>query len=279
MTRDGHGRVRHINQYSSRVRPREPTDNATTSHRDRYRENWPTVVESHRNTYYVNRRWQDAGHTGPEPNHGPRQREHRPTQEHRFQPHPAGTNSGPVVPDVFGRIRPRIYTVIRIVQAMHHTDQWILANPIRSMVTGIHRMMDNIRPPVPDEAIRNSFKQMGEDFLSAICLRMNLHLDDVRRKAIEELAAMGPISRSDKDTIYDQALHLLKRNFGRKITEKDINMYLPEAVSYIRWEPRPLRWPTTTTNNKVNNGGDVDRRTSPWIGLSTRHRQRDRERS
>ena len=36
MTRDGHGRVRHTNQYSSRVRSTEPTDNVTINHSNRY---------------------------------------------------------------------------------------------------------------------------------------------------------------------------------------------------------------------------------------------------
>ena len=95
---------------------------------------------------------------------------------------------------------------------------------------------------------------------------MKLHLDDARLKAINELATMGPVSHSDRNSIYDQALHLLQRNFGRKLTEKDINMYLPEAVSFIRLATEDNR-PTDENNEQQgqqrrrrrSSDNDVDR--------------------
>lgn len=237
MTRDGHGRVRPTKENATHAYQWAPIDKTTKNRDNGYRDNWPTLAESRRDTVYVNRRRQNTERQRTQPNNNQNKREDRSNrateQEYRNRPNQPIPRTGPVASDVFNRIRPAIYTVMRIVQSMHHADQWILTNPIRSMVAGVHRMMDNIRPPVPDESIKNSFRKMGDEFLSAISLRMNLHLDDVRRKAIHELSTMEAITRDDKDIVHDQALHLLRRNFGRKLTDKDINMYLPEAVSYI----------------------------------------------
>lgn len=268
MTRDGHGRVRPTKEYASRADQRAPMDNTTKTRERRYRDNWPTPTESRRDTIYVNRHRQNTERPRTEPNNDQHKRENRPTrateQQHHNRPPPSVPRTRPVASEVFNRIRPAIYTVMRIVQSMHHADQWILTNPIRSMVAGVHRMMDNIRPPVPDESIKNSFRRMGDEFLSSISLRMNLHLDEVRHKAIQELSTMGSITREDKDIIHDQALHLLKRNFGRKLTEKDINMYLPEAVSYINLsaETRQPNAPAHDVENAENQGQQRRRRRS-----------------
>ena len=80
MTRDGHGRVRPTKEYSSRTYQRAPIDHTTKVREDKYRENWPTVTESRRDTVYIDHRRQDTAHPCTEPDDGPQKRETRPTR-------------------------------------------------------------------------------------------------------------------------------------------------------------------------------------------------------
>lgn len=300
MTRDDRGklRARPANNVTRRTSPQRNTARTTTFRRPSPEPRSPvrrSDVPTYRRTdgpthrraspvrrrtesrYAGNRRPYDATNRGyasrrethDVPRAAPRRHNDDDNSEQSAR-RPSNKPQLPVPPTDFARIRNDMYQVVHYVQVAHHKDLWEAGNPVKSLTEGVRRMIGNLRPPRANKKVADKLKEEGERFLDIIQVTMLQHLRECTEEADEELRRSKPPRDEDEEIIVKQATALLRKNYGKKLTSRDVDCHMYEAFTLLTHEeqeeetlrrgddgttataaaPKPSVW--------INNGEDDD---------------------
>ena len=183
--------------------------------------------------------------------------------------------------------RPRIATsnpdftsniknIYRFVQVEHHKQVWMeLPSKID---THINDLMDSIKPPMPNDILRHSLTEMGNQIKSQILIAVQEHLIRTSDEVIEALEHNCPEDINDASKI---ATDQLQKRLGKKLMATERDEMLKKAVQHVGRQfaaappltTQPSTSPTATPSAHTTNTPSTE--SMPWRQIPMRHNRLD----
>lgn len=121
----------------------------------------------------------------------------------------------------------------RYVQLAHHTQNWTSCPS--SIAFQTDRLVNNIKPPMPSDALTDSLSELAGTFKSAITALVTTHL---HRRSQEVLNDLSKLDRSDEDKVQIVVKRQLYRRMGKRLQRNTLNAALAE-IQDISYPPNP----------------------------------------
>ena len=188
-------------------------------------------------------------------NGGSEQSSDRPTSGQRKQPGPPTTNSTNRMSESvdFADVVKGLY---RSVQLQHHQGNWARGLP-KAIGERLQRLIDDIKPPLPNDDIRRELKQAADRFAGEVCKLVRGHLD---RKLQQTNANLETLDSTDADKAQQLATKYLTIRLGRRLQDGHRDGLLRNAVNLVG------RGRSGHVNNQTNVDGSVQNSGRPING-------------
>lgn len=140
----------------------------------------------------------------------------------------------------------------RIVQLYHHQANWKTLPD--SITHQIKHLMDNIKPPAPDDAFRKGMSDLTTEFGEKIREIVSQHL---QKKLITTEIIAGQMNPTDLDRAKEIAMKYIDTRIGKRLPQPRKAFLLNRATNMIgaRKPPPPAPSADDTTWKTVNSSG------------------------
>ena len=126
----------------------------------------------------------------------------------------------------------------RSVQLKHHRTNWTRLP--KAIHERLGRLVDDIRPPLPDEDVRRQLKAAADRFADEICKVVSDHLDRKQQQVVDQLQMLDA---TDCNKAQQIAVKYLSVRPGKRLQQEQRSVFLEEAAAIVgrnrQQAPRP----------------------------------------